>query len=127
MPIDYTTPAGQVRLLIPDTDPTNQLFDDDQLNAFVTIEAGIIKRAAAAALETAASNTALVAKVITTQDLATDGAKVSDALLKRAAELRRQVDEDDPATAGGIDIVDFVDPFTRPLWGHELTESEWWC
>lgn len=127
MPIDYTTPAGQVRLLIPDTDPGNQLFDDDQLNAYLAIESGIVKRAAAAALETAASNTALVAKVITTQDLATDGAKVSDALLKRAAELRRQVDEDDPATSGGIDIVDFTDPFTRPVWNHELTEQEWWC
>ncbi|MGI5233846.1 hypothetical protein [Actinoallomurus sp. CA-142502] len=127
MPIDYTTPAGQVRVLIPDTDEDNQLFDDPQIDAFLAIEGGIVKRATAAALEAAASNTALVAKVITTQDLATDGAKVSDALLKRAAELRRQVDEDDPDTAGGLDIVDFIDPFTRPLWGHELTEPErWW-
>jgi hypothetical protein len=127
MPIDYTTPAGQVRLLIPDTDEDAQLFGDPQIDGFLALEGAVVKRAAAAALETAASNTALVAKVIKTQDLSTDGAKVSDALLKRAAELRRQVNEDDPDTSGTLDIIDFRDPFTRPWRDHELAESEWWC
>lgn len=128
MPIDYTTDLGKVRLLIPDTDEANQLFADDQISGFLTIEGGIVKRAAAAALETAASNEAVVSKVIRTQDLQTDGAKVSDALLKRAAELRRQVNEDDPDTSGALDIVDFRDPFTLAFSDHELTEAEaWWC
>lgn len=128
MPIDYTTPAGQVRLLIPDTDEANQLLTGEQVDAFLAIEGGIVKRAAAAALETIASNEALVSKVIRTQDLQTDGAKVGAELRARAAELRRQVDEDDPATGGGLDIVDFRDPFTLPSWGdHELAEPEWWC
>jgi hypothetical protein len=128
MAIDYSTPAGQVRLLIPDTDPDVFLFDDSKITGFLAVEGGIVKRAAALALETAASNEAMVSKVIKTQDLATDGAKVSDALLKRAAELRRQVNEDDPDTSGGLDIVDFVDPFTLPTWDHELTDPQaWWC
>lgn len=127
MAIDYTSTAGQVRLLIPDTDETNELFTDEQIGGFLAIEGGIMKRAAAAALETAASNEALVSKVIRTQDLQTDGAKVSDALLKRAAELRRQADEDDPDTGGGLDIIDFCDPFTLPVSDHELAEPEWWC
>jgi hypothetical protein len=127
MPIDYTTAAGQVRALIPDVDEANLLFTDDQIDAYLAIEGGIVKRAAAVALETAASNEALVSKVIRTQDLQTDGAKVSDALLKRAAELRRQVDEDDPGTSGSLMIIDFHDPFNLPWSDHELTEPYWGC
>jgi hypothetical protein len=125
MAIDYATPLGQVRLLIPDVDEMNLLFTDAQIVGFLSLEGAIVKRAAAAALETAASNTALVAKVIKSQDLESDGAKVSDALLKRAAELRRQVNEDDIDTSGALDIIDFRDPFTRPWRDHELTEPEW--
>ncbi|MGH3375988.1 MAG: hypothetical protein ACRDP6_14715 [Actinoallomurus sp.] len=127
MPIDYTTDLGKVRLLIPDTDPANQLFADDQIGAFLAVEGATVKRAAAAALETAASNEAMVSKVIKTQDLSTDGAKVSAELRARAKELRRQVDEDDPDTSGGLDIIDFRDPFTRPYGDHELAEPGWWC
>jgi hypothetical protein len=80
----------------------------------------VVKRAAAAALETVASNEAMVSKVIRTQDLATDGAKVSDALMRRATELRRQANDDDEDTAGGLDIVDFAEPWTRS--DEELSE-----
>lgn len=126
MAIDYTTSLGQVRLLIPDTDDASGLlFTDDQVNAFLSMEASVVKRAAAAAIEAVASSEVMVSKVIRSQDLQTDGAKVSDALLKRAAELRRQADEDDPAT--GFDIVDFRDPDTLIWSDHELAEPEWWC
>lgn len=121
MAIDYTTDLGKVRLLIPDTDESNQLFSDAQITAFLTMEGGIVKKAAAAALETIASNEAMVSKVIRTQDLSTDGAKVAAELRARAAELRRQVDEDDP-DAGGFNVVDFIDPFTRS--SSELAEPE---
>lgn len=125
--LDPSTPVGMVRLLVPDRDPDALLFTDAEITGFVAIEGGIVKRAAALALETVASNEVMVSKVIKTQDLSTDGAKVSDALLKRAAELRRQVNEDDPDTSGGLDIIDFKDPFTLPWRGRELTEPEsWW-
>ncbi|ROO82583.1 hypothetical protein EDD29_0063 [Actinocorallia herbida] len=113
MPIDYSTAAGQVRLLIPDTNETYPLLTDEQVDAFLGIEGGTVKRAAAAALESIATNEALVSKVIKSQDLSTDGAKVSAELRARARELRRQADEDDATTAGELQIVDFVDPFTR--------------
>jgi hypothetical protein len=110
-----------VRLLIPDRDRQFLLFTDAEIGGFLTLEGGA-KKAAAAALEVMASNEAMVSKVIRTQDRATDGAKVSDALLRRAAELRRQADEDDPDTSGGLDIIDFADPFTRGV--GELSEIE---
>lgn len=127
MAIDYTTDLGKVRLLIPDTDETNLVLTDDQINALLAMET-YVKRAAAAALDLIASNEAMVSKVITTQDLQTDGAKVAAELRARATELRRQVNEDDDATSGNIDIVDFRDPNTMPWFDHELTEPEWpWC
>lgn len=123
--IDYTTDAGQVRLLIPDTDPANQILDDDQINAFLNLEGGP-KRAAAAALETIASNEVMVSKVIKTQDLSTDGARTAEALLKRAAALRAQADDrgDGEGDDGGaFDIIDFADPFTR-RWGEGVEQVE---
>jgi hypothetical protein len=126
MAIDYTTDLGKVRLLIPDTDETNLVLADAQITALLAMEI-YVKRAAAAAIDLIASNEVMVSKVIKTQDLATDGAKVSVELRARATELRRQVDEDDDATSGNIDIIDFRDPFTRPWRDHELTEPEsWW-
>lgn len=113
--IDPTTEVGLVRLLIPDRDPLALLFTDSDIGAFLALEGGP-KRAAAAALETIAANEVMVAKVIKTQDLSTDGAKAADALLKRAAALRAQADDrgdGDGDDGGGLDIIDFVDPFTR--------------
>jgi hypothetical protein len=124
MTIDYTSDLGKVRLLIPDTDEANPVLSDDQVTALLAMEI-YVKRAAAAALDLIASNEVMVSKVIKTQDLQTDGAKVSAELRARATELRRQVNEDDDATSGNIDIVDFTDPFTLPWRDHELTEDEW--
>lgn len=123
--LDPTTTVGLVRLLIPDTDLDNLLFTDAQLEALLALEGAVTKRAVAAALEVVAANEVMVGKVIKTQDLSTDGAKVSDALLKRAAELRRQADEDDPDSAGGLDIIDFVPPFNRPWHGDGDFTDTW--
>jgi hypothetical protein len=120
--LDPATPVGMVRLLIPDRDEDNTLFTDAEVTGFLALEGAAVKRAAAAAIEVVASNEVMVGKVIRSQDLSTDGAKVSDALLKRAAELRRQADEDDPDTSGSLDIIDFSDPFTRRT--GELAETE---
>jgi hypothetical protein len=57
------------------------------------MESGNVRLAAALALETIASDTEMVDKVITIMDLSTDGAKTSDALLKRAALLREQAED----------------------------------
>jgi len=75
-PPDYSTQIGQVRLLIPDTDQlanpadpsqaASYIFDDSQIQAFVTMYVGSIKRAAAQAKLVLATSEALINKVITT-------------------------------------------------------------
>lgn len=96
----------QVRLLIADTDNSALIFWDDQLEAFLTLEGGSVKLAAAQALDTIASNEALVSKVISTQDASTDGAKVAETLRKHAANLRGQVAAADEAAGFFFDVVD---------------------
>ena len=106
MAIDYETDVGRVRLLIPDTDEDNTLLIDPQIDALLTME-GTVKLAAAAALDIIASSEALVSKVIRTQDLQTDGAKVAAELRARAAGLRQQVDDGVGDDSVGFDIADF--------------------
>ncbi len=111
MAIDYTTPAGQVRLLIPDTDTTAFVFVDDEITAFLALELGNVFRAAALAIETIATNEALVLKVIDTLDVKTDGARLSDALLKRATQLRARADETpEEDDDGDFAVAEFADP-----------------
>lgn len=111
--LDPSTTLGQLRLLIPDRDVTALVYSDADLEGFLALEGGVIKRATAAALETIAADEALVSKVIKTQDLSTDGTRVAEALMKRAARLREQADEDDVAAGSAFDIVDFADPYAR--------------
>ena len=96
---DLATDAGKVRLMIPDNVVARYVFEDDEIDAFLSIEGSVIKKATALGLETLASNEALVLKVIRLMDLTTDGAKLSDALLKRAAKLREQAEADDTGAA----------------------------
>lgn len=121
MAIDYTTPAGQVRLLVADVDETTPVLTDGQLAAYLTLEGGVVKLAAAAALEAIAVSEVLVSKVIRTQDLAADGAKVSAELRARAKDLRQQAaDEEDAAGDDAFAVVEY---------GHrhhpELTNWTW--
>lgn len=111
---DVSTEIGQVRLLATDTNHDDHCFSDTEISAFLTLESASVKRAAALALETVASNEALTLKVIKLLELQTDGAKTSDALLKRAAALRAQADDDELGEdGGGFDIAEMVvDPFT---------------
>lgn len=111
--LDPATEIGQVRLLIADTDEAAILLTDAQLTGFMTLEAGV-KRAAAAALEAIAVSELLVSKVIRTQDLSTDGAKVSAELRARAKDLRAQADADDDREDGGLTIIDYVNPCLDP-------------
>lgn len=110
MAIDYTTAAGQVRLLIPDTDDSGYIFEAEQISAFLVLEGDNVFRAAALALETIASDQVLVLKVMRTLDVQTDGAKASDALLKRAAGLRARADDDPDDVDDDFAVAEFADP-----------------
>ena len=104
---DLSSDLGKVRLLIPDRVAEEYLFHDEEILALLDIEDGV-KRSTALALETVASDNAMTLKVIRLLDLSTDGAKVSDALLKRAQGLRDQADVEDESGEMGFDIAELV-------------------
>lgn len=120
MAFTYTlaTDVGKIRLMIPDRVEAEAIFQDDELETFLALEDGVLKCAAACALETIAADEALVQKVQETEGLKTDGAKTATALLARAKTLREQAAaaaaaalEDDGA--GYFDIAELVfDPFS---------------
>jgi hypothetical protein len=104
-PPDYASVVGQIRLLIPDTeqlenlaDPTqadSYIFNDAQLQAFATLYANNVKRAAAQAKLVLATSEALINKVIRTYDFTTDGAKLGAELRAQAKQLQEEADKDD--------------------------------
>jgi len=99
-----------VRLNITDLG-TEQLFTDDQLNAWLTQYGGSINRATYRALITIATSEVLLGKKIRTQDLSTDGPAVADSLLKLAATYKAEADEEDAATGSFFEVIPFEDPF----------------
>ena len=106
---DVSTDVGRVRLLIPDRTAADPLFTDAEITALLELEGDDVRCATALALETIASDQALILKVIKSLDLQTDGAKVSDALLKRAELLRTQAADAEAAEEGGaFDIAEWT-------------------
>lgn len=119
---DEATDLGKVRLLTTDLDEAFPLHTDAQLAAFLALEGGSVKRAAAAALEAIARSETLVSKKITTQDLSTDGPAVAKDLRESAKLLRDQAAAadaaDDVATHGyGFDSVDYDSTYPYTVWG----------
>jgi hypothetical protein len=115
IPSDPATPVGLLRLMINDTETGDPVFVDSELQALLAAEGDVVKLAAAQALDIIADDEALTSKVIRTQDLSTDGAKLADSLRKRAAALREQVADSD---GGFFELVDGVGTSCVP----ELTE-----
>ena len=117
-PPDYATAIGQVRLLIPDTeqlenpaDPTadaQYIFDDHQIQAFLALYSSSVKRAAAQAKLVLATSETLISKVIRTDDLQTDGAKLGAELRAQAKELQEQAEKEELYDSyEDFEIVDF--------------------
>lgn len=104
-PPAYDTAVGQVRLLIPDTeqlldpsgtyDHAEYIFSDPQIQAFVALYGGNVKRAAAQAKLVLATSESLINKVIRTADYTTDGAKLGAELRAQAKQLQDEADKDD--------------------------------
>lgn len=120
MAYDFTTPTGQIRLLIADTDEVNPVLDDNALTGFLMLHGATgdgatpatLHRAAADALEAIAVSEALIGKKIQQADgTATDGTAVAAELRNLAASYRDRADELDRwSDDGGFAIVDFNDP-----------------
>lgn len=122
--IDYSSPAGMVRLNITDiaTTPADRLFDDAQLTAFLTMSGENVNRASARALRVIAASEVLVGKVIRTQaGTSTDGAKVSAELRALAAVYDGQADTAD--AEADASVFEVVAPcFDKP----EGAEMRWY-
>jgi|GEM_PF-3780331 len=102
MPYDSNAPTSDrdsVRLLISDVAAV-PVFTDGEIDRFLSLESSI-RRAAALALLTIASNEVLLLKYIQTHGLTIDGARVADALRNNAEQLR----EDDEAEGDEVFLV----------------------
>lgn len=112
---DVSTDRGKVRLLITDVQEANPLFQDAEIDAFLTLNTSV-RLAAAAALEVIAASEVLVLKKIVNLDLETDGPAVARELRELAKQLRAQ-----DANVGAFDIAEQIhDDFTlREYWDKQ--------
>lgn len=114
--MDYSTPTGQVRLLIADLSEPPVMADPVlegylSLHGFTGEQDSITRpniwRAAADALDAMATSEVLVSKKIRTQDLSTDGVAVAGELRKQAAMLRGKADQADAEDDSFFEIIPF--------------------
>lgn len=105
---DLTTDVGKVRLLVPDNKASAYVFEDAEYTALLALESNDVRCAAALALETIASDTAMTLKVITINGLSTNGQATAAALMARAAKLRELAAAATEAGLAGFDIAEMV-------------------
>ena len=84
------TNIGKVRALCRDTNSASYVLSDEEINVFLSLEENDLYSSAALALESIASDKALVAKVISAGDYKEDTTKMSDLLLKTADRFRQR-------------------------------------
>ena len=120
-PPDFTSDIGKVRSLIPDVEQVdftgegvpNYMLSDGHITALLATADGTgnpkILRAAASGIRIVAVSEGLISKVIKTEDLQTDGAKLAAALLQAAKQLDDKADqqEEDAEDSLAFTIVDF--------------------
>jgi len=93
---DYSTDVAKVRLLISDIDVSEQIFNDQAIQAFIDMALdGNLRRAAAQALMVMATNETMVQKQIKILDLSTNGPAQAQALLALAKQYREEADAEE--------------------------------
>lgn len=109
MPATYelSTDVGKIRSLIPDMDITDPAFQDEEIEYYFSSE-GNLRKAAALALEIAATKDVLIFKVMKSGTDSVDAAKGAAVLLERARALRKQEDESVLDTGGVIGVVEMA-------------------
>ena len=111
---DYSTDVAKVRLLISDIDDTDQIYNDEAIEAFIGLALdGNLKRAAATALMSIAVNEVLVQKRIKLLDIQTDGPAEAIQLRLMAKELMKQADDEE--LTGAFDYAEQV----NTGWQHD--------
>lgn len=142
-PPDYSSSVGLVRALIPDTEQVDwetdgsvsYLFTDSHLAGLLSLNGATpddykswnIKRAAADAVDALATSEALISKVIKTEDLQTDGAKLANALVQRAVQLRRSAEDEEESAdlETAFTIVDFIPARQIPSNDWNIRVATW--
>lgn len=121
------TDIEKVRILIPDNEEVydgEYLFSDDDITAYLEVAGDSVLRAAGYALLAVSTSEAIISKVIRTQDLQTDGAKVAEAMRKNAEKLFERADKEDELANGYFfEIVNYSDGWSSD--NPELTEWNW--
>lgn len=104
-PPDFSSNVGRIRSLIPDVEQADYsgegnpeyMFSDAHLDSLYEMAHGAgnarLYRAAASALRALAVSEGLIQKVIRTEDLQTDGAKLTNALLAGARQLEERANQ----------------------------------
>jgi len=120
---DLSTQVGKVRLLIPDkqiTDPDVLLFQDDEIEALLSLSQDSVAYATALALETIATDTVMLLKASKIMDISFNGPADAEALYKRAATLRENWETIDNTVeeieSGVMDALNVVDDFSWRNW-----------
>jgi hypothetical protein len=117
MAVDFSTEVGKVRALIPDIEqvpnpanpagPAEYMLSDQHLEALLAQAGGSTFRAAGLACDAIAMSEAIVSKVITTEDLATDGAKLMNAMRTKATAFYAMADRADDAEEDSFSFVPY--------------------
>lgn len=104
---DSTTDRGKVRLLGRDRKTPGHLYEDTEIDTFLSMAGNSVFLAAAFMLENTAADQVLLLKHITLLDIKTNGPLVSAELRELAKQLREQHDASGDAS-DGLAIVEFV-------------------
>lgn len=114
------TPRDVARLIVRDTDPDNPFFEDEEWDAYLALESGDVRYAAADALETIASNQAMVLRITQVFDLKVDGVAAAKVLQAQAASLRQQADNEIEGQFAIAEQVWTSDAYAQRLWNERL-------
>lgn len=109
-PLDPDSFAGQVRLLVGDTDPTvaNPVetgkgtylwYSDEEINGLSALFGNNPRRVAAQVLRSISFSQIMLLKKFTSADLAVDGASIADSIRALARDLDEQADAGDAVSA----------------------------
>ena len=85
---DVALDSGKVRVLDRESTQATSVFQDEEIDAFLGLEANDVFNAAALALDTIASNEVLLQKKIELTGITTDGPAVAASLRASAQVLR---------------------------------------
>jgi len=102
---DPGNPIGVVRLLCTDRDPDNEIFSDEEIGVFLSLNEQDVRLAAAMALDQIAASQVLILKYIEVNGLRTNGQAVANALHQQAESLRAQAAAEAAEDDNYIDII----------------------